>query len=330
MSSDVVLSLIIPFYNVGIHFKPLLDSLSRQLIEGVEVVLVCDGATDNSLALAQQHLAASPSPQRYQLLQQANAGVSAARNLGIQHARGSYIGFVDADDVLLDGYSEQLLSVIRQYQPDLIELGFKRFVELPMLSEAKPRYLHRHHGMRRCMQMAPAVFKANRWYPWMRVYRKAMAPDFCFPHGVAFCEDLMALPALYQQAKTLYHLRLPLYGYRVHGSNATSNVCSEQVETIRQFSLALERRQCYPNLPELWRSLFQAQLAYLLFQLWKDTGRDETMPAGMRRQLQSIARRYWFRPGLSLRKKLHLTFPDHFYRLDRRQHKLDCVSGMKN
>ncbi len=129
MQSGVLLSLVVPFYNVAAYFSQLLASIEAQLTEQVQIVLICDGASDGSLELAEQHIAASALPECYLLLRQANSGVSVARNNGIKHANGDYIGFIDADDLLLPGYINALLRVIQQHQPDLIELGYKRFID---------------------------------------------------------------------------------------------------------------------------------------------------------------------------------------------------------
>ncbi|GHG72518.1 hypothetical protein GCM10010919_24880 [Alishewanella longhuensis] len=313
MDQTIYLSLIIPFYNVGENFKPLLASLEQQLIPGVEAVLICDGATDGSLEVARQHLAESAVPFRYQLIAQTNAGVSAARNKGIAQARGSYIGFVDADDVLLQGYSSTLLDVIKQQQPDLIEMGFKRFSKTEQLATAKSRYLHKKEGLQACHKVALATFKTNRWYPWLRVYRKAMINNFAFPLNVGFCEDLMAIPALYQHAKTLFCIRQPLYGYREHAASATFNVKPEALLALKHFSLAISKGEDYADLPSKWRSVLQFNLAYLLLKMHKTSPGNQQLSPVLTAHLRTMGRRHMLTPGMSLRKKLRLAFPNALY-----------------
>lgn len=313
MDQEIYLSLIIPFHNVGENFKPLLASLDQQLIDGVEAVLICDGATDGSLEVAKQHLAKSLVPFRYQLITQGNAGVSAARNNGIAQARGKYIGFVDADDVLLPNYSNTILEVIQKQQPDLIEIGYKRFNKSILLENAKPRYLHNKTGLHTCEKIALATFKSSRWYPWLRVYRKAMANDFTFPLNVGFCEDLMALPALYQQAKTLFCIRQPLYGYREHPTSATFNVKPESLLALKHFSLAITQGECYANLPTRWRTVLQLNLAYLLLKMHKSTESSHQLSPPLTAYLRYIGRKHMLSPGMSLRKKLRLAFPNTLY-----------------
>ncbi|MBY0416469.1 MAG: glycosyltransferase, partial [Pararheinheimera sp.] len=253
MQSGVLLSLVVPFYNVAAYFSQLLASIEAQLTEQVQIILICDGASDGSLELAEQHIAASALPECYLLLRQTNSGVSVARNNGIKHAIGDYIGFIDADDLVLPGYINALRGVIQQHQPDLIELGYKRFKDSGTLDDAKPRYLHSSVGWLQKDKAVTDAFKVNQWFPWLRVYRKKMLSDFQFPAGIAFCEDVMAMPALYQEAERLYHLRLPLYGYREHQASASFHVKAEHQQQLKHFFTQLQQQQAYPALRPQWR-----------------------------------------------------------------------------
>ncbi|MCS4307227.1 glycosyltransferase involved in cell wall biosynthesis [Rheinheimera pacifica] len=317
MQSQVLLSLVVPFYNAADYFGQLLASVETQLTDAVQIVLVCDGATDNSLTLAQQHIAASAKPGCYLLLTQANSGVSAARNLGIAHSTGCYIGFLDADDVILPGYMPQLLHVIAQHQPDLIEIGYKRFSDISALPSARPHYMRHKAGKHKVSSVATAVFQSNRWFPWLRIYRKAIAPGFNFPSGIAFCEDVMAIPTLYQQAFQLYHLRLPLYGYREHSSSASFNVKPEQQQQLQQFFTGLQQGSFYPAIPTPWRNILLLNLAYLFYSLQLNNPAVKALPVALELQSRTLLKQLWLTPGFSLRKKLTLMFASHFFRKNR-------------
>lgn len=314
MQSGPLLTVIIPFYNVANYFAQLLDSIDIQLTEAVQVILVCDGATDGSLKLAQQHIDTSTQPQCYQLLLQANAGVSVARNNGIAHATADYIGFIDADDVILPGYFSSLLAVIRQDQPDLIEFGYKRFTEASAIVDTKARYLHRNAGWLQKDKATEEAFKASRWFPWLRVYRKSILPNFQFPAGIAFCEDVMAIPALYLAAQRFYRLRLPLYGYREHNASASFHVTAEHQQQLHDFFTDLKQMRSYPALPEFFRHILLFHLAYLLYKLQLENSNQRNFPAELDQQLKALVRQLWWSPQFSIRKKLNLAFAPYFYR----------------
>ena len=101
------ISVILPCYNAGAYLSACLDSLLAQSMRDFEVVFVDDGSRDDSLVLARRY---AERDARIHVLSQENQGVSAARNLGLAHARGEWITFVDGDDLLPPDAFETLLS----------------------------------------------------------------------------------------------------------------------------------------------------------------------------------------------------------------------------
>lgn len=103
-----MISVIIPMYNPGELLKRMIGSLLRQTYRKMEILLIDDGSIDNTRVLCQKII---EKDNRFKYFYQKNAGVSAARNNGIMHAKGEYIAFLDADDKIDDDYFEVLMSV---------------------------------------------------------------------------------------------------------------------------------------------------------------------------------------------------------------------------
>lgn len=99
--NDIFLSIIVPVYNMELYLRRCLDSLLRQGLapSQYEVLLINDGSTDCSRSICEEYTSVHSN---FRLIDQVNQGVSAARNHGIDQSRGKFIGFVDADDYLLD------------------------------------------------------------------------------------------------------------------------------------------------------------------------------------------------------------------------------------
>ena len=91
------LSIIIPIFNSEKYLCECLDSVLTCKNNDIEVILIDDGSTDNSYNICKDY---QKKDNRIVLLQQKNAGVSRARNHGLEVAKGEYIGFVDSDDLL--------------------------------------------------------------------------------------------------------------------------------------------------------------------------------------------------------------------------------------
>ena len=102
-----MISIIVPIYNVSQYLEECLHSIQMQDYTDFEVICVDDGSKDNSADIA---LKFTESDKRFKLIRQPNSGVSVARNTGIRHAHGTYICFVDADDMIAPSYLSVLYN----------------------------------------------------------------------------------------------------------------------------------------------------------------------------------------------------------------------------
>ena len=114
------LSVILPVYNVAPYLRDCVGSLLAQRFTDFEVLLVDDGSTDGSGAICDVLAQKDP---RVVVLHQENGGVSSARNRGIDHARGEFIVFVDADDFVTEEYLEHLM----ESDADMVITGLQMF-----------------------------------------------------------------------------------------------------------------------------------------------------------------------------------------------------------
>ncbi|TYB48488.1 bifunctional glycosyltransferase/CDP-glycerol:glycerophosphate glycerophosphotransferase [Actinomadura chibensis] len=105
------LSVVVPFHNTEEFFQECLESLAGQTLRDLEVILVDDGSTDNGAVLAKEMCARDP---RFRLVTRDNEGPGPARNAGVRQAKGEYLAFADADDVVeRDAYARMVGSLER-------------------------------------------------------------------------------------------------------------------------------------------------------------------------------------------------------------------------
>ena len=103
---QVLISVIVPIYNTVEYLQRCVDSIRRQTYRNLEIILVDDGSTDNSGAMAEKF---ALEDKRVRVFHKENGGSSSARNLGIEKASGDFIGFVDSDDFISPEMYERLL-----------------------------------------------------------------------------------------------------------------------------------------------------------------------------------------------------------------------------
>lgn len=117
-----MLSVIIPVFNAEDYIANCLESVLRQTLADIEVILVDDGSTDDSVKIIREHIGRDG---RIRLISQENRGAAAARNNGILHARGDYVGFVDADDWVDEEMFEKLSMLAIKENADIVFSGYR-------------------------------------------------------------------------------------------------------------------------------------------------------------------------------------------------------------
>jgi len=133
-------SIIIPVYKVEKYLRPCLDSILTQSFGDFELILVDDGSPDNSPAICDEYAARD---NRIIVIHKENAGVVSARKEGLLRAQGTYVTFVDSDDLLADGCLDALKAYAdTNNTPDMILFGFCDYLD----GEIKPFPLRAQFG----------------------------------------------------------------------------------------------------------------------------------------------------------------------------------------
>lgn len=116
------ISVIIPVYNTEKYLSRCLDSVVNQTFKDLEIICVNDGSTDNSNEILDRY---ASKDNRITVINQKNGGLSAARNTGLRHASGQYIGFVDSDDWIDIDYYECLIGLAERNNADIVMAGMR-------------------------------------------------------------------------------------------------------------------------------------------------------------------------------------------------------------
>lgn len=128
MLSDMI-SVIVPAYNVASYIRDCINSIISQSYKNLELIIVDDGSSDDTNMIIQEMM---QTDDRIRYIYQSNQGVSAARNRGIEEAKGEFITFVDADDLITTFFFEQGIKLLKTSELDCI-LGQTKFVYNPLL-----------------------------------------------------------------------------------------------------------------------------------------------------------------------------------------------------
>ena len=205
-----VLSIVVPIYNVAPYLDECLASIARQTRTELEVIMVDDGSTDDSAAIAARFAGTDP---RFTLLRKANAGLGAARNTGLEHATGEYLMFVDSDDSLAPYAAEVLVGSIEKTGSDFSCGAVMRYSTKGMV--ASPMHKAAFAETKLCTHVSKLPALLGDRTAWNKVYRRSFFDEhgFRFPEGVLYEDTPVTIPA-HVLAKSVDVIAVPVYYWR--------------------------------------------------------------------------------------------------------------------
>lgn len=192
-----LLSVVVPCYNVRDYLDDCLVSLRFQRYRKLEIIIVDDGSPDDSVEIAKAHQRRDP---RIRIVRQPNGGLSAARNIGVQHARGEFLAFIDSDDVVQPEVFSAPIGALRESGSDFAVTNYDRLDRVT--HRPAERHIQRAHIRRRLgvnIDEFPEVMVNAT--AWSKVYRREFwdRAGLEFPVGKLY-EDQPVSMAAYGKA----------------------------------------------------------------------------------------------------------------------------------
>lgn len=178
IGENVLISIIVPVYNVELYIEKCVISLINQIYKNIEIILVDDGSTDNSGPLCDL---LAKNDKRIMVIHKNNGGVSSARNVGIDKARGYYLTFVDGDDMLSEDFLTEMLKHAVKKDSDFV-FSTKCFSNTSNKGRKKTegRLVSKEEAT--AMLLSPDIVVGC----WNKLYKKS----FLLKHEIRFSEDL--------------------------------------------------------------------------------------------------------------------------------------------
>ena len=214
-----LISVIIPVYNVEKYLARCLDSVIGQTYENLEIICVNDGSPDNSLAILHEYAAKDA---RIKIIDQKNAGVSAARNAGLSCATGEFITFVDSDDTIAPSCYESCIAHMTA-DVDVVAFSLTQISandEQEIFSLPFEGKMHFAEGM---------LFK-QYWGVALKIFRTSTLKkyDMTFREGFIY-EDMEFCARFFLVCRpTTYYINKPFYNYWQNSESIMSNTRTQK------------------------------------------------------------------------------------------------------
>ncbi|MCI9307161.1 MAG: glycosyltransferase [Lachnospiraceae bacterium] len=243
----VLVSIIVPVYNIAPYIGECIESIQRQTYVDIEIIIVDDGSTDGSGELCKRFAAAD---NRIRLIHQRNQGVVTARGRGVEEASGEYISFIDGDDWIEPDMIEELVNeigeadlitsgIFRQFTPKWIGPSYDGFPEGCYTGEAEisailERMIY-DADTKKLQSFTPSGFnKLYRSDLLKPIYRQ-------IPTDIAFAEDFAFVYKYLLNCRSVVILHKCFYHYRYREESAVHGVNSHMLIDINKVYLFLQK-----------------------------------------------------------------------------------------
>ncbi len=234
-----MVSIIVPVYNVEDQLSRCVESLIRQTYTNLEIILVDDGSTDSSGKLCDEY---KMQDSRIKVVHQQNAGLSGARNSGLDIASGEYIYFVDSDDYLAKDTIDKLIHQLHRFDADVMACGFSYVYD-----GAKPefRFTSDEPGVWSGKESVIQMMRTNNicTVVWNKLYKAELWEGVRFPVGHIHEDEATTYKVLYK-AKIVAYTPECLYKYFQRGGSLMNAGLSGR---YKDYILALNNRIAYFN-----------------------------------------------------------------------------------
>lgn len=289
MEKQAKISIIVPVYNAADYIEKCIGSIQAQSIKELQIILVNDGSTDNSLEICRS---LKKMDERIELVHQENSGASAARNEGMRYAKAQWVMFVDSDDWLEEGALETLYAEASHADSDIVMgmiVNNYSFSEQDAISMKKKVYRYDMTKYRVAFwggctiepQVFASVFPEKMKHlpflgsPCAKIYRRSLLEQSkaAFLKNIHYGEDTIFNMDVLGMARSVYYVSAPVYHYRMRAGSLSTGRIEEKYTQYTDYVRESEnciRRLHIPQSEEFltYRSLDLVQMIWELAEMY--------------------------------------------------------------
>jgi glycosyltransferase involved in cell wall biosynthesis len=276
------ISIIVPVYNVENYLAKCLNSLMNQTYQNIEVLVINDGSKDSSERIIQDY--AQRFPEKIKAFNKENGGLSDARNFGIDHATGDYIGFVDSDDYVTETMFEEMLNLALKYQAEMVICNIQKVDEYGNVTQKLTQIPNMPEKID--LESYFSVFSDLSYFACNKLFKKELFKDKRFKKGVHY-EDIQLIPQLLLECKTLAQTQNFHYQY-LERTDSISKTHTEKgldiLNAVKDVEVFFQKSQYATKLKELKN--FQILEGVYTFLAYLAFVKDESVFYKMSHQLE--------------------------------------------
>lgn len=267
-SSKPKISLVIPVYNSEKFLRRTLNSVLNQTFKDIEVIIINDGSTDNSINIIKEYI---EKHNNFYLIDQENKGQGAARNVGVKRSKGEYITFLDSDDFLSCTFLETLYKNAIENNADISCCNYYLYYEkshkkLYMPFTAKSGVYSSEIALKKLI-----LDTTFHYFLWNKLYKRSLFVNNNIEFYNMYFEDVATCPKLFYYANKVAFTSKALYYYTCHDNSILSMIDAPKVNDfikslgiIRNFLESKNVYHKYRSTFKLYAYRFKLQIYYCI------------------------------------------------------------------
>ena len=230
MSTDALVSVIVPVYGTEAYLPACIESIRDQSYQNLQIILVDDQSPDGCPELCDQYARKDP---RILVIHQKNTGVSGARNTGLRHASGEYILFVDSDHELYPDAVEVLMRDAQDYGADIVwapQLKPGKKGSAPVYEAGERTVFRNEESM-----LLSLAGEHNTNAVWGKLFKAAFIAGILFEEGKNINEDGFFTFQCYLRQPVLLRHNVPVYKYNTRAGSSSRQTFSDKYLAMLYF-----------------------------------------------------------------------------------------------
>lgn len=221
------ISIIMPVYNSEKYLESSINSILNQCGKKEELIVIDDGSTDNSEIICRKYINNSS----FKYIKKVNGGVSSARNLGIEQAKGKYITFIDSDDIMRDNVIKEYKRIINDNNYEMIIAGFNEMYVNKLIQKSN---FNTKEFSKQNLQKAFFEDNSIGGFVWNKLYSLNIikSNNIKFDEEINICEDMLFNMNYLKYIEKALITNIVVVDYRIRKNSAARKMTHDKINRL--------------------------------------------------------------------------------------------------
>lgn len=277
----VLVSIIIPIYNVEKYLEKCIKSIINQTYRNLEIILINDGSTDESAKICEAY---KEQDNRIIFINKKNGGAASAKNEGLKVAKGDYITFVDSDDFVELDMIEYMVNTIKKYNSDIVQCSFTNLYKNTEKFK-QDKIIEQKIGSKDFLELFITKWDSSLF--WNKLFKREVIENVFFKEGRCIDDEFFTYKCVIN-SKSIVTSNKIVYNYRMRKSGVMKSERSQKQILKDRVDYLYERYELVRKIyKDLDKSFLEHLLTYYLI-ISKDYYVNEKLLDYMKNNLKSI------------------------------------------